>query len=252
MDAVTLPTTGTYTLNVLGVTTNTGSVTIKLYDATEVTGTITIGGPAVQVTTTVPGQAGQLTFSGTAGQKVSLGIGATNVSNSDVYIYNPSGTTLASRLYIGSGGSYIDTVTLPTTATSAPYYSTYWKPAGDLIGNMSFNLYDATPISGTIAINGPSVHLNFNAPGKDANLTFSGTAGQQVTVRLSNNTYGNVITINLLKPDGTVLASTSASGATFTWTPPPLPTTPPTGTYTINFQHNSYYTGQMDVALTSP
>src|SRR5438093_7551519 len=73
MDVKTLPTTGTYTIVVDNYTTTTGSITLTLYNVpADFTGTITPGGASVTVTTTTPGQNGQLTFAGTAGQRISL------------------------------------------------------------------------------------------------------------------------------------------------------------------------------------
>ena len=105
IDATTLPTTGTYTIMVDPTSTYTGSMTLTLYNVVDVTGTITPGGSAVVVTTTVPGQNANLTFSGTAGQKVSLNLTSVTMTNSFVYIYNPDGTTLASS-NVGTSGNF--------------------------------------------------------------------------------------------------------------------------------------------------
>ena len=126
IDATLLPSTGTYTLSMQPQQGYTGGVTLTLYDATPVTSTITPGGTAVTLSTSIPGQNGKLTFSGTAGQLISLGLYPTTVSNSNVIIYKPDGSTLASSYYIGSGGSYIDRVSLPNTGI----YTIFWDPAG--------------------------------------------------------------------------------------------------------------------------
>ena len=49
-----------------------------------------------------------------------------------------------------------------------------------------------------------------HARARTARLTFSGTASQQVTVRMTSNTYGS-ITVQLLKPDGSQLTSATSS-----------------------------------------
>ena len=60
-------------------------------------------------------------------------------------------------------------------------------------------------------------------------LTFTGTQGQQVTVRLTGNTMGYT-TVTLKKPDLTTLTATATSGSNFNL---PTQTLPTTGTYTV-------------------
>jgi hypothetical protein len=43
-----------------------------------------------------------------------------------------------------------------------------------------------------LTLNGATVPVTLAAPGQNATLTFSGTAGQSVTVRVTSNTIGNV------------------------------------------------------------
>src|SRR5260370_41494290 len=75
MDTRTLATTGTYTLWIQHSSGNVGSETLQLSSVpTDVTGTITIDGPSVTITTTAAGQKANLTFSGTAGQKIVLNL----------------------------------------------------------------------------------------------------------------------------------------------------------------------------------
>ena len=56
IDTQTLPVDGTYTILIDPSGTNTGNMTLTLYGVTDTTGTITPGGPAVTITTTIPGQ----------------------------------------------------------------------------------------------------------------------------------------------------------------------------------------------------
>ena len=76
VEPATLPVTGNYTIVVDPQSSAVGSATLTLYAVPpDVTGTIVPGGAAVTVTTTTPGQNAKLTFSGTAGARVSLSIG---------------------------------------------------------------------------------------------------------------------------------------------------------------------------------
>src|SRR5262249_557113 len=68
-----LPFTGTYTILIDPVGTNTGSLSIALRDVPpDVKATITIGGPSLTLSTTAQGQKIRLTFDGNARQRVTL------------------------------------------------------------------------------------------------------------------------------------------------------------------------------------
>jgi hypothetical protein len=84
-------------------------------------------------------------------------------------------------------------------------------------------------------------------PGQNASLTFSGTASQQVTVRVTGNTM-STLTLKVLRPDGTTLAQTSSASGTFNLATQ-LPTT---GTYTITIDPLQTNIGSMNVQVTSP
>jgi len=97
-DAPYLPQTGRYIVSVDPVGTETGTVTIKLNDAADITGSITTDGTPTTVTMTVSGQNAKLTFSGTAGQRITASLdtvayGSTGVGMS---ILTPSGSQLIS------------------------------------------------------------------------------------------------------------------------------------------------------------
>src|SRR5438046_2720169 len=112
MDTQTLATTGTYTLWVQHYYTYVGSETLQLYNVpADVTGTITIGGSAVPVATTVPGQNASLTFSGTSGQRASINLTSGSYSSCSLYLKNPDGTTVTTG-YCGGATGFIDTAAL--------------------------------------------------------------------------------------------------------------------------------------------
>jgi hypothetical protein len=92
------------------------AVTLKLYDVADVSGTVSVGGPAVAVTITTPGQNASLTFAGTSGQQVTVHVTNNAIGSMEVKLLKPDGTTLTSG--ISSAGSFdLATQTLPTTGT---------------------------------------------------------------------------------------------------------------------------------------
>jgi YD repeat-containing protein len=210
IDNMTLPTTGAYTILVNPTDALTGNATLTLYNVADVTGSLTIGSAPVSTTITYPGQRSRLTFSGTAGQKVSL-LGSNATMACDLWIKNPDGSTLTS-----GGAPWLDTKTLPATGT----YTVIVDPAGTAVGSISLRLYDVIDISGSITPGGAPVTVTTTTPGQNARLYFSGTAGQRISL-LPSNGFG----ASIIKPDGSIL--TNQGGFV------DVKTLPVTGTYNL-------------------
>ena len=184
IDTQTLPTTGTYTVLVDYSTTQTGTVTLTMHTVpADASATITAGGSSVTLSSTTPGQNGVATFSGTSGHRMCVWITGVSVSSVTVSLKAPSGAVLASQLLTVLGG-FIEPQTLSTSGT----HSIFVDPAGSNTGNVTLNLYD-TPadVSGTLTVNGGGVGVTLSTPGQNGAYTFSGTASQQVTVRITNS-----------------------------------------------------------------
>ena len=231
-DALTLPASGTYTIVVNPGGTTTGSITLQLYAVpADGAGTITIGGPAVTVTTTVPGQNGSLTFSGTAGQRISLYVTAISSSLGCPYfsIVNPDGTILVAPGISCATTFFTDVKTLPATGT----YTVVMNPSGAVVGSATFSVYDVPPdASGTITIGGLAVTVTTMVPGQNGSLTFSGTAGQRISLYVTaiSSSLGCPY-FSIVNPDGTILVAPGISCATTFFTD--VKTLPATGTYTV-------------------
>ena len=201
-ESQTLPVTGTYTILVDPKAAATGSMTLTLYDVSvNVTGTITIGGPPVTVTINVPGENGQLTFTGTAGQIVYLEVWGTLSYNSLPHIVNPDGSSLVSNFGFEANG-----YRLPVTGT----YTIPIDPAGDSTGESTFALYEIPPpVTASLVADGPPVRVTIPTASQMANITFSGTAGQRVSIRISDidtGPYAWYSWVEVVKPDGSYLA----------------------------------------------
>ncbi len=239
----TLVADGTHTFKVDPNGAAAGSLPTTMYNVDpDVTGPITPGGSAVNVNITSPGQNGLLTFSGTAGQRISHYVSSGGASRT-VTIRKPDGTTLASG-FSATAAFFLDAVELPTTGT----YSILDDPSVNNTGLRTHTLYSVVDVTGTIVINGSTVPVTLDTPGERAVLTFSGTASQQVTVRLTGNTMG-FTTVTLLKPDGTQLTTGSSSQQNFNL---PQATLPTTGTYTVVVDPSQMNMGSITVAVTSP
>jgi hypothetical protein len=90
--------------------------------------------------------------------------------------------------------------------------------------------------------------IAINIPGQSVSMTFSGNAGQNASVQLSNSSFGCCAVVSILNPDGSTLISNNASGASLTLGPNALPEA---GTYTLVIAPYSGYliTGSANVTL---
>ena len=236
INAVTLPTTGVYTIYVDPQSNGTGSMTMTLYDVPpDVSGSIVAGGSSVAPTTTVPGQNARFTFSGTQGQRVSLAISSVSLTPSGsfeiVSLLSPTGASLGGSGVVTTSG-WIDTKTLPSSGV----YTVLVDPDGAGTGGTTLTLYDVPPdVTGALtpSQSGDELSPSTSTPGQNAKLTFAGAQGQRVSLKISGVTLsggGTFETVSILKPDGGTLAGSgvvTSSGWIDTQT---LPTT---GTYTV-------------------
>jgi len=221
----------------------------------DVTASINPGGPQVNVSMgPIPGQNALVQFNGSFGQRIALGmsqvsIGTSSCCSARVSILKPDGSTLVFATPVGTSGGFLDARVLPTSGL----YTILVDPQGTDVGSMTLALYDVPPdLSGSIAIGGPPVSLTLGpVPGQNATLAFNGTAGQRVSLRLSNVTIGNTsccgARISMLKPDGTNVVPpilVGSFGATIT------ATLPVTGAYSIGVDPQGAYTGGITLTLS--
>src|SRR5207244_6187815 len=125
----------TLTFRVVPQCTTTGSVTVLLNTFADITGTITPGTP-ITATTTVPGQNALYTFSGTAGQQVSVNLTNSTYTGCNavvVSILKPDNSTLGSTGLCNSSTGFLDALTLPTTGA----YTLFVNPQGAGTGSIT-------------------------------------------------------------------------------------------------------------------
>jgi YD repeat-containing protein len=189
---ITLPTVGTYTITITPWGTEAvGSVTIQLQNAPPATASATIGGSSVTLTTTVPAQESQLTFTTTtANQIVSLQFLSNTYSTScanlilDVNGPSPSNTSV---LLNGSVCPAAQLITLPTagtyTITIIPYNTT-------AVGSLTVKLQNAPIVTGYATVGGSAVTLTTTVPAQLSLLYFTTTtANELIYIYSSGSTY---------------------------------------------------------------
>ncbi len=248
-DLLTLTATGTYTITLNPGAMNVGTATLTLYDVpADASPAIVAGGSAAPVTITTPGQNAQVTFSGTVGQRVSLNVafgGLDQSSCNTVSIQKPDGTALLAATSQCGASYFTDVLTLPAAGT----YTITLNPGGLNVGTATLTLHDVpADLAATATVGGSAAALTTTVPGQNAVVSFSGSASQAVTVRMTGNTMGSV-TVTLRRPDGTTQTSSTSSGASFNLSAQTLAAA---GTYTILVNPAGTNIGSINVAITSP
>jgi RHS repeat-associated protein len=143
LDKTLLSQSGTYTLMLFPdeLISRTGTTTFQLYDVpADESGTTSIGGSAVTMTITTPGQRAYRTFTGLAGQPVSASWSGDFYYYSKVYLNKPDGTNLVAADF-GSGG--FGAATLPVTGTYTLRLDPY--EAVSRTGSATFTLTQTAP-----------------------------------------------------------------------------------------------------------
>lgn len=233
VDSPALASTGTHTLIIEPGNGATGTVTVTLSE--EVTASITVDGSAVPVAITRAGQRARVSFSGTAGQRLGLGVTQATVSGS-ISLIGPGGTTLLSGAGYTTPTGGVDLPPLTATGT----HEIVVDPSGVSTGEVSLLL--SQEITGTLTLDGSAVPVSITRPGQRARLTFSGTASQRVSHVLSGTTING--TLSIIRPDGSTMQSAMLPWTTFL-EPSSLPTT---GTYAVLVDPSNGTTGSTTVA----
>lgn len=187
----TLASTGTYTI-VIDPGTATGSVTLTLSD--DLTDTISVGGSAKTVTISRPGQNERLTFAGSTGENVGLGLTAGTLSGK-VSLLRSTGSQVALPTAFASGSDE-NWPNLPANDT----YTIFVDP-GASTGSVTLTLSD--DLTDTITVGGSSKTVTISRAGQNERLTFSGSAGENLGLGLTGSTMSGMV--SLYKSNGSRL-----------------------------------------------
>ncbi len=191
------------------------------------------------VTTTVPGQNARLTFSGNAGQRVSLKLSAGTMAQEKVSLLAPDGSTVFSSTFGNTG--FVDVRTLATSGG----YTLVVDPAAANTGSLTLNLYDLPPdVAGTISAGGAAFTVTTTAPGQNATVVFSGNSGQRISLALSAGTMGQE-KVFLLAPDGSTVFSSTFGNSGFV----DVRTLAAAGSYALVVDPIGANTGSLTLAL---
>lgn len=158
-------------------------------------------------------------------------------------ILSPGGVTLASNSMCGATG-FLDTPSLTDDGT----YTILAETSNGATGSVTLALYDvAHDFMGTITPGGSPVTINITTVGQNAELTFSGTFGERVSLNLTNPTFPQCsLNASIVNPDGTTLTSLSCADHFGFVDTQRLPMT---GTYAILVTPTNASTGSITATL---
>jgi len=246
-----LPSTGTYTIRVSPAAGYSATATLTL--SGEATGTLVANATPTLFSTTRVGQNARYSFSGTIGQNISVAWSSSTFSaGGQIYVYEPDGTQLGTATF--GADNYIALTSLTETGT----YTVWVVPTSLYTGQVNVAL--TADASNTLTVNGSVLNANL-AEGQSADYTFSGTAGQNLSLGIStvvtnpSNNYGYV-GVTVLAPDGvTTLINCGGFGLYYNGvldggkcSLPPLPST---GTYTVRVSPASGYSATATLTLSA-
>jgi Bacterial pre-peptidase C-terminal domain len=168
--------------------------------AAAVSFSITPGGAPVTVTISTAGDKATATFSGTAGQRVSLDITNSTIASMKITLLKPNGTQVFT-VSATKTARFVDANTLPVNGT----YKLVVDPNLDYTGKVTLKLYNIpADASNTMTIGSPGTTVTTTVPGQNAFFTFSGAAGHRLSLYLNPVTVSSG-TLTLKDPLGAVI-----------------------------------------------
>ena len=245
VDSLIMPVAGTYTLSWLPGST-AGGRTVTAYNAPDVVLPVVPGGGAVPINPSIPGQNVRLTFAGTAGTRIAVRLTGVTIAQADVSILKPNGTALGASAFVDTSGGFLDAQLIPANGQ----YSVLVDPRAEKTGVADVTVLDATDATGTIAADGEPVLAATTIAGQNARLTFSGAAGQRVSLKITGSTFGTGCgsAYAIVTSTDVPLGGHSCVLPGFDAFIDPV-TLPAAGTYTVLVDPQYIYTGSVTLRL---
>jgi hypothetical protein len=213
IDPVVLPESGQYRLVVDPQDSTTGSVTLRLRTVpADVVVSGVVGGDPVTVSTSVPGQNGQVVFAGVAGQNVALTLSDSTfgTSGTAVEIFGPDGSELR-WAWLSETSLFVNAVTLPSDGDYTILIDP-WRSSST--GSVSVRLDEVLPVVVAGAADGSDVVMSISTAGQDGEVTFDAVAGDRIAVETVASTYGAwTVVLSLVSPSGATVIPAQYSEA---------------------------------------
>lgn len=246
-DLPALPVAGVYTVL---VDPSAAAATLKLWLSADVTGTVAINSAATAVSAPF-GRDGRYTFTGTAGQALGLGITEPVTTPPNGYVsitvQKPDQSILLDCSVWHGAGTSCDLPVLPVTGV----YTIVVDPG---FATATLKLWLSTDVAGALTADGVATTFTTARAGQNARYTFAGTAGQDLRLVLSGDTFPGDTEVYVYEPNGNLWTWTSlfyasgsgSAGLLDLWG------LPATGTYTVFITPTGIATGSITTRLVTP
>ncbi|MFI5769353.1 IPT/TIG domain-containing protein [Streptomyces sp. NPDC051658] len=223
-----LPTSDRYDLwlHPTNVATGTAKVTASHYaDA----GQLAVTGPDTELTITRPGQSGIAHFSAQLGRRISLGAKSQGFpAYTSLEVRGPDGKVVDSSFIVSADStSEWDSPTLTASGT----YTLSLKPQNIGSGKLTLTLSNPT-VTPELTTTGPTADVTIDRCGQNAESTFQATAGDDLSLGFSSNTFTSFSSVTVLAPSGREVIddATLSAGSVRAFK---LPDLPETGLYRV-------------------
>lgn len=244
VETTIIPVDGTYSLQLRAGDATTGEARVRMYRVTDQTGTVKVDGDPVKVVIPTPGMEAHFTFAATAGQRLFANTtDATFLSQcSPIKIIRPNGQILADGCIInGKGG--IDTVIAPESGQ----YTLVMNPIDITTGKLTLKLSSSQVVTKSLPI-GESVRLNFANPGDEAEVRFTGVAGEKIYVDVFDSTLPSQCGGFMMRTPGGDTVDGCIIGTKDTLDADGI-TLPASGTYVVTINPTSANTGALTLKV---
>jgi large repetitive protein len=260
LDMPLLPETGSYVVHALPAGLDKGTFGVRL--AADATGALTIDGSTSIALGS--GQNARYSFSAQSGTGYGLAlVGLTYGGNGDgsqgvtVYLDRSNGSTAAVCSFSGDGKSDSCDFEPAIFANAGGNYTLRFDPQSTY--STTFSAVLSTDAGRSVLAVNPasSTTASVVRPGQNATYTFSGTAGQNLSLALSGSTFddadpgtANYTAVQVLAPSGnalyTVGLTTGITAASLD-----MPNLPQTGVYVVRLLPSGLDKGSIDLRLNS-
>ncbi|WP_329392110.1 RHS repeat-associated core domain-containing protein [Streptomyces sp. NBC_01716] len=246
IDIDTLTQSGTYTLTLDPDTATSGTVRVTGSHYADA-GVLDSAGPTVELPLNRPGQDGRATFTAQAGERVSLGVTATGFTGHvRMEFRRPNGTQFAFFLAPGTTSTEYDTAVLPDSGT----YTLAALPSNAATtGNLSLTLSRPLGVAQLSTTGGP-VDVDITRFAQDAESAFQATAGDSLTLGVTDNAFTDTVRVSVIAPSGTAIVDekivSTGKPATF-----PLAALAESGTYRVVVDPNRGARGTLKLTLSA-
>ncbi|WP_212908495.1 RHS repeat-associated core domain-containing protein [Streptomyces sp. TS71-3] len=238
-----LPLSGTYSLVLDPGSGNTGAANVTVsYPAG---GELDLAGPAEDTEMVRAGQDGRWSFDADSGDSLSLGLDTANMSSSvDARLLGPDGREISYRYVSEHSTGEVDVDALPTTGR----YTVLLDPSSGGTGTVRVTGSHYAG-AGALSSTGTAVTAQVTRFGQNAVSTFTASAGDDLSLGLTGDTFSSSVAVSVLAPSGAKVVDgyylSSGSAVTVG-----LPDLPETGTYRVVVNPQNGGTGSLKLTLS--